>query len=50
MTLFDLGKLEEELHRTNREIEQEDFWNNIDYAQKVMKEKEILQVVLEKNV
>lgn len=46
MTLFDLGKLEEELHRTNREIEQEDFWNNIDYAQKVMKEKKAMEDTL----
>ena len=43
MTLFDLAKLEEELHRTNKEIEQEDFWNNIDYAQKVMKEKKAME-------
>lgn len=43
MNLFDLAKLEEELHRTNKEIEQEDFWNNIDYAQKVMKEKKSME-------
>jgi len=43
VTLFDLAKLEEELHRTNKEIEQEDFWNNIDYAQKVMKEKKAME-------
>ena len=43
MTLFDLPKLEEELERTNREIEQEDFWNNLDYAQKVMKEKKSME-------
>ncbi len=43
MNLFDLARLEEELHRTNREIEQEDFWNNIEYAQKVMKEKKSME-------
>ena len=43
MNLFDLAKLEEELHRTNKEIEQEDFWNNIEYAQKVMKEKKSME-------
>ncbi len=46
MNLFDLAKLEEELHRTNREIEQEDFWNNIEYAQKVMKEKKSMEDTL----
>lgn len=43
MTLFDLAKLEEELQRTNREIEQEDFWSNLEYAQKVMKEKKSME-------
>lgn len=43
MTLFDLPKLEAELERTNREIEQEDFWNNLEYAQKVMKEKKTME-------
>ena len=43
MNLFDLARLEEELHRTNKEIEQEDFWNNIEYAQKVMKEKKSME-------
>lgn len=43
MTLFDLAKLEAELERSNREIEQEDFWNNLEYAQKVMKEKKAME-------
>lgn len=47
MTLFDLAKLEEELERTNREIEQEDFWNNLEYAQKVMKEKKTMESTLD---
>ena len=46
MTLFDLAKLESELERTNREIEQEDFWNNLEYAQKVMKEKKTMEDTL----
>lgn len=47
MTLFDLAKLEEELERTNREIEQEGFWNNLEYAQKVMKEKKSMENIIE---
>lgn len=43
MNLFDLARLKEELHRTNKEIEQEDFWNNIEYAQKVMKDKKTME-------
>jgi peptide chain release factor 2 len=43
VTLFDLPKLEAELERNNREIEQEDFWNNLEYAQKVMKEKKAME-------
>lgn len=43
MNLFDLARLKEELHRTNKEIEQEDFWNNIEYAQKVMKDKKAME-------
>ena len=46
MTLFDLAKVEAELERTNREIEQEDFWNNLEYAQKVMKEKKSMEDTL----
>lgn len=43
MTLFDLPRIREELDRTNREIEQEDFWSDPDYAQKVMKEKKNME-------
>ncbi|MEE0797024.1 MAG: peptide chain release factor 2 [Anaerovoracaceae bacterium] len=43
MTLFDLPGIREELDRTNREIEQEDFWSDPDYAQKVMKEKKNME-------
>ena len=43
MNLFDLARLKEELHRTNKEIEQEDFWNNIEYGQKVMKDKKAME-------
>lgn len=39
MTLFDLPKLREEIERATRESEQEDFWNDVEYAQKVMKKK-----------
>ena len=46
MTLFDLPKIREELDRTNREIEQEDFWSDPDYAQKVMKEKKSMEDTL----
>ncbi len=46
MTLFDLAKLRVELERTNREIEQEDFWNNLEYAQKVMREKKNMEDTL----
>lgn len=48
MTLFDLAKLKAELERTNREIEQEDFWNNLEYAQKVMKNKKTMEGTIEK--
>lgn len=47
MTLFDLAKLKSELERANREIEQEDFWNNLEYAQKVMREKKGMEQTLE---
>ena len=33
----------DELERTNREIEQPDFWDNIEYAQKVMKQKSAME-------
>ena len=46
MNLFDLAKIEAELERTNREIEQEDFWNNLEYAQKVMREKKGMEDTL----
>ncbi len=46
VTLFDLAKLRAELERTNREIEQEDFWNNLEYAQKVMREKKNMEDTL----
>lgn len=47
MNLFDLAHIEAELERTNREIEQEDFWNNLEYAQKVMREKKGMEDTLE---
>ncbi len=47
MALFDLPKIKEELERTNREIEQEDFWNNLEYAQKVMKKKKDMEGTIE---
>ena len=46
MTLFDLAKIKDELERTNREIEQEDFWNQLEYAQKVMKQKKSMEATL----
>lgn len=47
VTLFDLARLREELERVNREIEQPDFWNNLEYAQKVMKEKKTMEATIE---
>ena len=47
VTLFDLARLREELERANREIEQPDFWNNPEYAQKVMKEKRSMEATVE---
>ena len=47
MTLFDLAATEAELERTNREIEQEDFWNDPEYAQKVMKKKKAMENTLD---
>ena len=47
VTLFDLARLREELERANREIEQPDFWNNLEYAQKVMKEKKTMEATVE---
>ncbi len=46
MALFDLAKLESELERTNREIEEPDFWNNLEYAQKVMKSKKSMEATM----
>ena len=43
MTLFDLPRVREELERTSREIEQPDFWDKLEYAQKVMKEKKSME-------
>ena len=47
MTLFDLSKVRDELERTNREIEQPDFWEKLEYAQKVMKEKKSMEQTVE---
>ena len=47
MTLFDLAKVRGELERTNREIEQPDFWDKLEYAQKVMKEKKSMEQTVE---
>lgn len=46
-TLFDLDRLESELERTNREIEEPGFWDNLEYAQKVMKEKRSMEQKIE---
>lgn len=43
VTLFDLPRVREELNRTNREIEQPGFWDKLEYAQKVMKEKKSME-------
>ena len=47
MTLFDLAKLEAEIDRANRQIEQEGFWDDPDQAQKVMKEKKTMETTVE---
>ena len=47
MTLFDLAKLEAEIDRTNREIEEEGFWDNPEKAQKTMKEKKSMESVVD---
>ena len=47
VTLFDLAKVRDELERTNREIEQPDFWEKLEYAQKVMKEKKSMEQTVE---
>ena len=47
MTLFDLAEIKAELERTDREIEQEDFWNDLEYAQKVMKKKKTMESTIE---
>ena len=46
MNLFDLAKLEAEVERASREIEQDGFWNNLEYAQKVMREKKGMEDTL----
>ena len=46
MNLFDLAKLEAEVERASREIEQDGFWNNLEYAQKVMREKKNMEDTL----
>ena len=43
MTLFDLDNLESELERINYEIEEPDFWNDPEKAQKKMKEKKAME-------
>lgn len=47
MSLFDLDGLREELHRITREIEQEDFWNNPEKAQGILKNKKSMETKLE---
>lgn len=47
VTLFDLPRVREELERTNREIEQPGFWDKLEYAQKVMKEKKSMEQTVE---
>ena len=47
MPLFDLAEIKAELERTDREIEQEDFWNDLEYAQKVMKKKKTMESTIE---
>ena len=47
MTLFDLAKIKGELERTNREIEEPGFWDKLEYAQKVMKDKKTMENTLE---
>lgn len=47
MTLFDLAKIRAELERADREIEQPGFWDKLEYAQKVMKEKKSMEATLE---
>jgi len=46
VNLFDLAKLEAEVERASREIEQDGFWNNLEYAQKVMREKKNMEDTL----
>lgn len=47
MTLFDLAKIRSELERTNREIEEPGFWDKLEYAQKVMKDKKSMENTIE---
>ena len=43
MTHFDLGKVRSELDRTNREMEEPDFWDDPEKAQKTMKLKKSME-------
>ena len=43
VTLFDLARLRAELERANREMEQPDFWDNPENAQKAMKAKKSME-------
>ena len=43
VTLFDLAHLRAELERANREMEQPDFWDNPENAQKAMKAKKSME-------
>ncbi len=47
MTVFDLAKLRSEVERADREIEQDGFWNDPDYAQKVMRRKKSMEQSLD---
>ncbi|MBQ7703359.1 MAG: PCRF domain-containing protein, partial [Firmicutes bacterium] len=42
-----MDKVIAELDRTNREIEQPDFWNNAEYARKVMTEKSRMEQTIQ---
>lgn len=46
MTLFDLAKLEAEIERSDREIEEEGFWDDPEKAQKIMKEKKSMETAV----
>ena len=47
MAHFDLDKVRSELDRTNREIEQPDFWNDPEKAQKAMKQKKSMEATID---